>query len=169
MRVLGVDPGLLHTGWAVLDDGKPIALGTLIPPKKVELTSHFVLSFVVPQLLAVAREHLPEVVAVEQVTWYGKAKRITLPLSHVAGGIIGALLTLEIPVYVYLPGMKPKVRARKAWDEHQKDAVALALAATQHEAALIAGDTSFLRKHLAASKRRITIARSAPTPPIVEG
>ena len=40
-RVLGIDPGLLHTGWAVVDTAgqtrKYIASGVILPNPKIEM------------------------------------------------------------------------------------------------------------------------------------
>lgn len=159
MRVLGVDPGLVHCGWAVLEDGKTIAVGTLVPPAVEKHTINTTLAYLIPELDKIVGQYFPTAAAVEQVAWYGTRKRITLPLSHVAGAIVGLLLARGITTYLLLANMKTaKVRRRKAWDEHQYDAVVLAKVIHDYNVAEDAGDNSYLQKRSAVGQRRI-IAR----------
>ena len=48
-RVLGIDPGLLHTGWAVIDTAgssrKYIASGVILPNPKMEMSHRLVTIF----------------------------------------------------------------------------------------------------------------------------
>src|SRR5262245_20676360 len=98
MRIIGIDPGLRHTGYNVLEDGKSIASGTLVPPDD-SLTITSVLSYVLPRLYNVIGQYAPTIAVVEEVAWYGRPKKITLPLSHVAGAIMG--LCAAVGLYTY--------------------------------------------------------------------
>lgn len=161
MVVLGVDPGLRHTGWCVLRGNRAVARGTIVPPGRGKMSLEEILSYVLPRLKAVADEWEPDIAVVEQVTWYGRPKRITLPLSHVAGAIIGVLL-LRCPVYVFIASMKKGKPPRgKTWDEHQKDAYVLATVAKKAENAWVADASSIPRDLSAAVRRRITTLRNA--------
>ena len=48
-RVLGIDPGLLHTGWAVVDTAgqtrKYVASGVILPNPKMEMAERLVTVF----------------------------------------------------------------------------------------------------------------------------
>ena len=48
-RILGIDPGLLHTGWSVIDvqgsERKYIASGVILPPTKMALSERLAFIF----------------------------------------------------------------------------------------------------------------------------
>ncbi len=48
-RILGIDPGLLHTGWAIIDvqgnERKYIASGVILPPTKIALAERLAFIF----------------------------------------------------------------------------------------------------------------------------
>ena len=48
-RILGIDPGLLHTGWAVIDtkgnERKYVASGVILPPVKMPLSERLAFIF----------------------------------------------------------------------------------------------------------------------------
>ena len=135
MKALGVDPGLRHTGWCVIEDGpvRVLAKGTIIPPGSTQ--PEVVIPFVLKELRNVWATHGIGAVVVEQVTWYGKGRRITLPLSHVAGAVSGFFLGKRLPVSLVLPAMKKRIKKKPfrfsgaGWTEHAKDAALLALLA----------------------------------------
>ena len=170
--VLGIDPGVKHTGWCVLQDGKPVARGVIIPPGDGKHFVSEVLAWVLPKMSAVLQDYMPTLVAVEEVTWFGRGRRITLPLSHIAGALM-ALSSLSGSVtFALLPHQKPKKRPRwitKIWSEHEADAALLALAAISLTELLDGAepaDTASARKRqLAVAKRRISVeefARGTP-------
>ena len=176
--VLGIDPGVKHTGWCVLRDTgplsvyKPIARGVIIPPGEGKHGVAEVLSWVLPRMRQVLLDYGPTLVAVEEVTWYGRGRRITLPLSHVAGALIALSALSKAVLFVLLPGQKVKKRPRwitEKWSEHEADAALLALAAINLQELLDCAepaDTACERKRqLAVSKRRISVeefARGTP-------
>lgn len=162
MIVLGVDPGLRHTGWAVVkDSGQAAARGTLIPPGHGRIQPHEVLEYVLPRLTDVIERFRPDIVVVEQVTWYGRGRRITLPLAHVAGAIAGMCVGLGLPVYLLLANQKTFTCQKRGWSEHEKDAFVLATEVQRYINALAAGDTSIRRKRSAVGARVITAGRNA--------
>lgn len=166
MVILGVDPGVAHTGVVVLDGNRAVFNTTLVPSTEGRLTIEDVLRYVLPPLRQIVRRFEPEAAAVEQVAWYGRARRITLPLSHIAGGIAGALWAMGVPVYFLVANMKTsKLRIRKSWDEHQKDAALLAKVVQNYRTASNAGDLLYLKKHSAVGKRIISAPEPAPTFP----
>ena len=48
-RILGIDPGLLHTGWAIIDVAgstrKYIASGVILPPVKIDFPKRLAFIF----------------------------------------------------------------------------------------------------------------------------
>jgi Holliday junction resolvasome RuvABC endonuclease subunit len=160
MRVLGIDPGLRHTGWAVIDDkGRAVAKGTIVPPGRGRIQPHEVLEYVLDRLCYIIAEFVPDVAVVEQVAWYGRGRRITLPLAHVAGGIAGFLLGRYIPVHLLLAAQKNFVCRRKGWTEHEKDAYVLAIVVQKAVVADGAAGSSTRRKPSAVVRRKITAPR----------
>ncbi len=157
-----MDPGLRHTGWAVIrDDGKPIAKGTIVPPGHGRIQPHEVLEYVLPKLNDAIARFEPDVVVVEQVTWYGRGRRITLPLAHVAGAIAGMCVGAGLPVYLLLANQKTFTCQKRGWSEHEKDAFVLATEVQRYINALAAGDGTIRRKRSAVGARRITAGRTA--------
>lgn len=127
MVILGFDPGIRHTGWAVLRDSHPLAVGTLVPATTSKLLPSEVLAFVRPVVIELISKYTPSVTVVEEVTWYGRARRAMLPLAHVAGAIAGMSSALGVPTYLLLAAMRNKTkRWPKRWSEHERDAARLA-------------------------------------------
>mgnify|MGYP001558261413 CR=1 FL=1 len=166
--VLGIDPGVKHTGWCVLKAGKPIARGIIIPPGEGKHGVAEVLAWVLPRMRRILLDYGPTLVAVEEVTWYGRGRRITLPLSHIAGALMALSALSTSATFVLLPGQKIKKRPRwitSKWSEHEADAALLALAAINLQELLSCAepaDTVCERKRqLAVSKRLISVEEFA--------
>ena len=160
--ILGVDPGLRHTGYCVLRDGKVTEHGVILAEGHGKLPLPDAIRIAIAGLSSIIRRAQPSAAAVEQVGWYGSRKAITLPLSHVAGGIAGYLLALNIPVYLLLATQRRASsvkRPRKGWEEHDLDAYELALLAKAHLDVLDADGGSIPRALLAVDRRKIIIPR----------
>lgn len=128
-HVLGVDPGLRHTGWAIVANGKLGAHGLILTPGTGKLSVARALAFILPALDEVEEVHTPDVAAVEEVVWRGVRRKITMPLSHVAGAIVGSLVARGVRTYLLTPSMKAKKLPRLygEWSDHEQDAARLAL------------------------------------------
>lgn len=135
MIILGIDPGLQHTGIALLKDGKLTFATTLLRkgPSNFNASVDLILTY----LGHVA----PTYAAVEDVLWYGRPRSGMLPLACFAGIITGYLLSHGVPVYL-LPasfrtvknaGVKKFHYPKALKDDHQKDAYQLALIAHRTE------------------------------------
>lgn len=165
MIILGVDPGLKHTGWCVTREGKPVDWGTIIPPPvDGRLQPDYVLGIVCPEILKLTKEYHPDYAAVEQVAYYGIRRSITLPLSHVAGGIVGCLVASQVPTALLLAAQRRAVKpwpGSRKWTEHERDAYALATVLRAARLALLAGDASTRRRYSAVNRRTITIQPNA--------
>ncbi len=89
MRALGVDPGLVRTGWAIVE---PVGLrasvkahGVIAPPTAAELPAR--LAFGARCLRQVLDEYRPDVVALEEVFTAPRHPRSALLMAHMRGVI----------------------------------------------------------------------------------
>lgn len=102
MRVIGLDPGLRHTGWGVIDmDGNRlsfVASGCINPPTDVSMAER--LKFLFDSLLVVLGEYKPSEAAVEE-TFQNKNPSSTLKLGHARGIVLLAPATFDLPVAEY--------------------------------------------------------------------
>lgn len=148
MRVLGIDPGSHHTGWALLEASAGratlLAAGTLSPGGGLPLPSR--LAMLHAGLAAVVRTHAPVAVAVETV-FTAHNVRSALVLGQARGVALLAAGSAEVPVFEYSPAEVKRAatgngRADKSQiqrmiavllgptaptDEHACDAAAVAL------------------------------------------
>lgn len=104
MRVIGVDPGVTTTGFAVLDKTpagvSPAAVGTLrTDPKHAHADRLADLARGFSALLA---EHRPEVVAVERV-FFSVNVRTAMSVGQASGVILAAAAARGLPVFDYTP------------------------------------------------------------------
>mgnify|MGYP001617655747 CR=1 FL=1 len=152
--VLGVDPGIRNTGWCILVDGKAKEHGVIRTQRQSWVEC---IAIILRGLTKIIVDWNPDFAAVEHVAWYGRSRKITLPLSHIAGAITGSLLVNGIPTYCLIPSMKAKKKWPVKWSAHEVDAANLALVAEQQESARSAGENSFLQRHLAVDKRKLSV------------
>lgn len=102
MRIIGLDPGLRHTGWGVVDmDGvhlRYVACGTVHPPGDAAMADR--LKHLHDGLAEVIRAHRPDEAAVEE-TFLNKNPGTTLKLGHARGVVllVPALLGLAVSEY----------------------------------------------------------------------
>lgn len=109
MRIIGIDPGLLHTGWAIIDvNGSArhyVASGVVLPPTKQELPER--LSFIFRGVTELCEKFNPDVCSIE-FTFVNKNPKTTLLLGHARAAAIVAVANLNIPVYEYEPNLIKK-------------------------------------------------------------
>ena len=161
MIILGLDPGIRNFGYAVLNDTKVSRRGVWTPPGKGKLLASQVLAYVLPLLAQLVAETAPEIAVIEEVVWRGMRRRITMPLSHVAGGALGLLVGQGVPVYLLTPGMKTRgVKTPRGWTEHEADAANLARRV--HGALSAVGDSGRKPSEVREAKR-IFAARLVPS------
>ncbi len=102
MLIMGVDPGLRHTGWGVIrfenKISKFVAAGVIEPKQKDELANR--LAFLFVELTNVLHEFKPTVVAVEKV-FVNKNPSSTLLLGMARGVVLAAPATLGMLVAEY--------------------------------------------------------------------
>jgi crossover junction endodeoxyribonuclease RuvC len=103
-RILGVDPGSLRAGWAVLegDGGKPrlVACGEVDLPRRLAFPDR--LARLHTAVVRIVREHGPTEAAVE-APFHGVSARAALQLAHARGVVLAALGAAGVPVHEYAP------------------------------------------------------------------
>ena len=104
MRILGIDPGLLHTGWAVIDSvgstRKYIASGVILPSAKLPMAER--LATVFRGVDALCAQFQPDVCSIE-VIFVNVNPKTTLILGQARAAAIVAVANRDIPVFEYEP------------------------------------------------------------------
>lgn len=109
MRIIGLDPGLRHTGWAIIDvQGNrltPIAGGTINTKTKDTMANR--LKTLHDELYHVIEQWKPDMASVEE-TFVNKNPKSTLKLGMARGVVMVAPALQDIPVYEYSANMVKK-------------------------------------------------------------
>ena len=104
MRVLGIDPGLLHTGWAVVDSVGTrrhyVASGVILPKTSAPLAERLAVIF--RGVSDLCEQLSPDVCSIE-ITFVNQNPRTTLILGHARAAAIVAVANRDIPIYEYEP------------------------------------------------------------------
>jgi crossover junction endodeoxyribonuclease RuvC len=104
MRILGVDPGSICTGFGVIDDerGKLLLIeqGSISTSRGAELADR--LCHIHDALLSVIARTSPQAVAVE-TPFAGQNVKSLIQLAHARGVILLAARTANLPVFEYAP------------------------------------------------------------------
>lgn len=108
-RILGIDPGLLHTGWSVIDvqgsERKYVASGVILPPTKMALAER--LAFIFNGVSELCETFQPNECSIE-VIFVNKNGKTTLLLGHARAAAITAVAVKNIPVFEYEPNKVKK-------------------------------------------------------------
>lgn len=109
MRILGIDPGLLHTGWAVIESvgsaRKYIASGVILPSAKMEMPQR--LATVFRGVSELVETFNPDVCSIE-IIFVNKNPKTTLILGQARAAAIVAVAARDIPVFEYEPNVIKK-------------------------------------------------------------
>ena len=104
MRILGIDPGLLHTGWAVIESNgsarKYIASGVILPPAKLSFPERLAIIF--RGVSELCETFQPDACSIE-VIFVNVNPKTTLVLGQARAAAIVAVSNRDIPVYEYEP------------------------------------------------------------------
>lgn len=103
MFVLGIDPGLTTTGYAVVKAGRPpevAALGVIRTDRRLDTASR--LHELAEDLRALLGEHRPEVLAIEQV-FVNRNLQTAISVARASGVIMAAAAAAGCPVVEYTP------------------------------------------------------------------
>ncbi len=100
MRVLGIDPGLVRTGWAVVEPSgrraRVLGHGVILPPTTAELPAR--LAEGARQLRLVLDCHQPALVALEEVFTAPRHPRSALLMAHMRGVICLVVHEAGLPI-----------------------------------------------------------------------
>jgi crossover junction endodeoxyribonuclease RuvC len=100
MRALGIDPGLVRTGWAIVEPADVRAVvrahGVIMPPTDVELPAR--LAEGARRLREVLAEHEPDFVALEEIFTAPRHPRSALLMAHMRGAICLVLEEAGVPI-----------------------------------------------------------------------
>lgn len=107
--ILGIDPGLLHTGWAIIESAgqtrKYISSGVILPkvkdPLEIRLTKIF------NEITKVCETFRPDECAIE-ITFVNNNPTSTLLLGHARAAAIVAVGTKKIPIFEIQPNVIKK-------------------------------------------------------------
>ncbi|MDP6669649.1 MAG: crossover junction endodeoxyribonuclease RuvC [Candidatus Krumholzibacteria bacterium] len=103
-RILGIDPGLRHTGFALIDcEGslfRHIDSGVISPDPKLEIQDRLLILH--QGILDVLKRHSPDACAVENVFYHKNPKSMLLLVQAQAASVI-AVASAEIPLTGYAP------------------------------------------------------------------
>src|SRR5437764_4354761 len=99
-RALGIDPGLVRTGWAVLDPvglrARVLAHGVICPPTDTPLPAR--LAHGAHSLRQIVAEFKPDFVALEEIFTAPRHPRSALLMAHMRGAICLVLEEAGIPI-----------------------------------------------------------------------
>jgi len=109
MRILGLDPGLRHTGWGLIDKQGPklsfVAAGVINPDDKLPLANR--LMELHNALKQIVQDWQPDTAAVEE-TFVNKNPSSTLKLGQARGVVLMTPALLGVSVGEYTPNQIKK-------------------------------------------------------------
>ena len=102
MRILGIDPGLLHTGWAIVDSRGPelhyVASGVVLPPTNIAFPER--LAFIFRNVSEICDTFKPDVCSIE-ITFSNMNPKTTLALGHARAAAMVAVANHNIEIFEY--------------------------------------------------------------------
>ena len=108
-RVLGIDPGLLHTGWAVVDtvgqSRKYIASGVILPKTTLPMSER--LATIFREVTKICETFTPDECSIE-IIFVNKNPKTTLILGQARAAAIVAVANKNIPIFEYEPNVIKK-------------------------------------------------------------
>ena len=117
MRVIGIDPGLVRTGWAVIEPAASRARvcdhGLISPPSQAELAPR--LAEGAQQLRAVLATHRPALAALEEIFTAPRHPKSALLMAHMRGVICLVIAEAGVPI---LPLTATTVKQRLTGSGH---------------------------------------------------
>ena len=108
-RILGIDPGLLHTGWAIVEScgqsRKYIASGVILPKTPLPMSERLVTIF--REVSKICETFSPDECSIE-IIFVNKNPKTTLILGQARAAAIVAVANNNIPVFEYEPNVIKK-------------------------------------------------------------
>jgi crossover junction endodeoxyribonuclease RuvC len=106
LRILGIDPGSLVTGWGLLDGG-PVLIDCGVIRLQRARSFPARLSLLHDELVRLVDRHRPTTAAVES-PYHGSSARSALQLAHARGVILAVLAGAGVEVAEYTPATVKK-------------------------------------------------------------
>lgn len=124
-RILGIDPGLTHTGWGVIEHKGSsltyIAAGHISPPPKAETPAR--LKQLHDEILRVVKLHKPDTAAIEE-TFVNKNALSSLKLGQARGALMLSLSLVNLSVAEYAStAVKKALTGNGHAEKHQVSAM----------------------------------------------
>ena len=102
MKIIGIDPGLVQTGYGIInvnnDQTNLIDYGIIKPPPKDPLANRLLVIF--NDVCEIISNHNPQIFAIEEV-FYGKNVKSAMRLGQARGASMVAAASKRIPIYEY--------------------------------------------------------------------
>ena len=102
MKIIGIDPGLVQTGYGIINVNNNqtslIDYGIIKPPPKDSLANRLLAIF--NDVCEIISNHNPQIFAIEEV-FYGKNVKSSMRLGQARGASMVAAASKGIPVYEY--------------------------------------------------------------------
>ncbi|MFP4176591.1 MAG: crossover junction endodeoxyribonuclease RuvC [Planctomycetota bacterium] len=109
MKILGVDPGTVRCGYAVLQfenaTPRPLDYGVVRPPRGTELPAR--LAIIHRGLSSLIQKHTPDVAAVEGA-FYGANPRTAIKIGEARGIVLQAASSAGLEIHEYPPATVKK-------------------------------------------------------------
>ncbi len=98
--ILGIDPGLENTGWAVIKDGRLVGVGVILTSKKD--SSQARLKKIYEEIQKIIKKEKVNVVSMESL-FFAKNAKSALEVAEAIGVIKIAAEDLKVAVFEYTP------------------------------------------------------------------
>ncbi len=102
MKILGVDPGLIQTGFGIIstknDESKLIDYGIIKPSPKDTLANRLLTIF--NDVCEIINDYNPQIFSIEDI-FYGKNVKSAMRLGQARGASMVAAAFKQIPIYEY--------------------------------------------------------------------
>lgn len=104
MIIVGIDPGIVSTGYGLISanrqQAKMIDYGTIYVEKECEFPKR--LALIYDQLVGICQKYKPEAFSIEDI-FFSRNKRTAMLVGNVRGALILAGVHQKLPVFSYTP------------------------------------------------------------------
>jgi crossover junction endodeoxyribonuclease RuvC len=163
VRVLGIDPGSVHTGWGVVEfAGSRLAArawGRISPAATAALGER--LRRIAAEIRGLVDEHSPDLVAIERV-FHGKSARSLIVLAEARGAILAVVAERGTPIAEVAPAMVKSVVTGDGRADKERIARMVRLQLGLSSASLSADASDALAVAIAGRQVAATTARARP-------
>ncbi len=129
MKILGIDPGLAFSGWAIIEDKKIVSYGTIKTKKwkdkakTGEYTARERIDLISENISQIVFKFKPEAVALEDFVYFGNVGKVSSNMSALIENLRVKFKDKNIPIKIYTSGQWKKIllrnyRANKKQVEH---------------------------------------------------